>query len=66
MFRTEFPTPQTLKVDLKAISENSMQWRSKVLGALAHNALRGAWWLSGEFDALRPEGRRFESHFSRP
>src|SRR6218665_1050226 len=25
----------------------------------------GAWWLSGRFDALPPEGRRFESHSSR-
>ena len=24
-----------------------------------------AWWLSGEFWAVRPEGRRFESHSSR-
>ena len=22
----------------------------------------GSWWLSGRFGALRPEGRRFESH----
>ena len=25
---------------------------------------RGAWWLSGKFGALHPEGRRFESHSS--
>ena len=25
----------------------------------------GAWWLSGRFGALGPEGRRFESHSSR-
>src|SRR6218665_3729543 len=25
----------------------------------------GAWWLSGKFSALRPEGRRFETHSSR-
>ena len=25
----------------------------------------GAWWLSGRFGALRPKGRRFESHSSR-
>ena len=24
-----------------------------------------AWWLSGKFGALRPEGRNFESHSSR-
>ena len=24
----------------------------------------GAWWLSGRFGALRPDGRRFESHSS--
>ena len=24
----------------------------------------GAWWLTGKFGALRPEGRGFESHFS--
>ena len=25
----------------------------------------GAWWLSGKFGALRPEGRRFKSHCGR-
>ena len=27
---------------------------------------RGAWWLIGKFGALRPEGRGFEIHSSRP
>ena len=25
----------------------------------------GVWWLSGKFDAFRPEGRMFEFHYSR-
>ena len=32
---------------------------------LVCNMPNGAWWLSGRFGALSPEGRRFETHSSR-
>ena len=35
-------------------------WTYVLVASMPH-----AWWLSDRFSALRPEGRRFESHSSR-
>ena len=44
-----------------SVSESSLELRDSIEGKTTCRA----WWLSGKFGSVRPEGRRFESHSSR-
>ena len=48
-----------------AMSPNKQKYNTMLSLLISHSRNGGVWWLRGKFGALRPEGRRFESHSSR-